>query len=51
MFVPLLVRVLKARYGTLGSAKLTFDAPHATFYDQEARPCAATARLRISTSE
>lgn len=32
---PLLVRVLKARYGTLGSAKLTFDAPHATFYDQE----------------
>lgn len=32
---PLFVRVLKARYGTLGSAKLTFDAPHATFYDQE----------------
>ena len=32
---PLLVRVLKARYGTLGSAKLTFDAPHATFFDQE----------------
>ena len=31
---PLVVRTLKARYGTLGSTRLDFDAPHATFHDR-----------------
>ena len=31
---PVVVRALKARYGSLGSAKLDFDAAHATFRDR-----------------
>lgn len=31
---PVAVRALKARYGTLGTAKLAFDAAHATFHDR-----------------
>ena len=31
---PVTIRALKARYGTLGSVQLTFDAPHATFHDR-----------------
>lgn len=30
---PVVIRALKARYGTLGSARLWFDAPHANFID------------------
>ena len=51
---PLLVRVLKARYGTLGSAKLTFDAPMPPFYDQEARPLrgnSKTAHINVRMTE